>query len=234
MLGWLLVGVLAGAVWWFYWRDSSPGRVVADPRPGPEHRAQPSSVQVRASVTPRPTPQDFEHFVVLDLETTGLNPNRNKIIEIAAIRVSLADMNSRDAKVDAVEALIKITGKVPPKIVELTGITDDMIKAAGQPLEQVLSEVAQLASGCPVVAYNASFDRRFLEVAMAAHGIDFEPEWICALQMARAAWPDSPNHKLAYLTRSMEDVSAHRAAGDCMRALVVYAAAVKELGQYRP
>lgn len=198
------------------------------PVPAPASEPEPPLVQA-------PAADDLgsDELVVLDIETTGLNPHRNKITEIAALKLPVARLGDGDPPMQTMSSLIRISGKVPPRIVELTGITDAMLKAEGRPLADVLQELAQFVGSCPVVAYNAPFDRGFLSAAMAQHGIAFNPEWICALKMARAAWPGAVSHKLADLTRPM-DVAAHRAAGDCMRARVVYAVAVEDLGRFRP
>ena len=78
-----------------------------------------------------------EQFVVFDLETTGLDAAKHEIIEIAAIRV-----NRDSTHHDTIQALVKPTKKVPKKIVELTGITQEMLDRDGKAIEESLRDFA--------------------------------------------------------------------------------------------
>lgn len=78
-------------------------------------------------------------FVVIDIETTGLNPETDEIIEVAAIRVNRDESNH-----SFVQGLVKIQGKVPQKITEITGITVDMLNKDGDSLEATISELLNL------------------------------------------------------------------------------------------
>lgn len=184
---------------------------------------------------PRPAPKDRspflvpDNYVVFDLETTGLNVERNKIIEIGALRISnrtgLATVNAA-----TFDTLIKIKGKVPDKITEITGISTDMLNAEGIPIEDALKEFMHFAQGLPLVAFNAKFDIAFLDVALQK--ADLPPRTnpsICALELARKAWPGKNSYKLTELTKSITDVGAHRALADCQRALIVFHGASESL-----
>lgn len=86
-------------------------------------------------------PKQIDHlpkeFVVFDLETTGLDPLNDEIIEIAAIRVKRGEKDHQ-----TLTALVRPSKQIPKKITQLTGITQDMVERDGEPLQQVLLEFA--------------------------------------------------------------------------------------------
>lgn len=168
-----------------------------------------------------------ERFVVFDLETTGLTAGRNEIIEIGAIRV-----DKRSNQHDTFQTFVKPQKKVPKKITELTGITQEMIDSEGKVLHPAISEFANFVGELPLVAFNAQFDVKFLEAATDSCSLPkFKSPVACALNMARRAWPGRESYRLSSLAEdgklSLEN--QHRALGDCERALHVYIAAASKL-----
>ena len=170
-----------------------------------------------------------ESFIVFDLETTGLYPDRHEIIEIAAIKVK------RDSEEhEYFQTLVKIDGKIRKKISSLTGINQDMVSRDGVALQTALSEFLAFVGNLQMVAYNADFDRKFLESSLVRIGA--QPpnnRYVCALKMARLAWPGRSSYKLMDISGdgglAVDD--SHRALGDCRRALIVYATAARILGR---
>lgn len=170
-----------------------------------------------------------DDFVVFDLETTGLNPERNKIIEIGALRVTNQTATDK-INADSFETLIKIKGSVPEKITGITGISSEMLNADGVPIEGALKDFMKFAQGLPLVAFNAKFDIAFLDAALLKAGLPPRTNtFICSLEMARNAWPGRKSYKLSELTKSMADVGTHRALADCQRALIVFKSACQVL-----
>ena len=167
-----------------------------------------------------------ERFVVFDLETTGLDWSKHEIIEIGAIRVNRDSTNH-----DTFQALVRPTRKVPKKITELTGITQEMLEADGDPIAKTLREFLEFAGGLPLVSFNAEFDMSFLAKAAQQAGVVVSNEVSCALIMARRAWPGRQSYRLADLARdgNLGNDGAHRALEDCKRTLVVYVAAAAKL-----
>jgi len=168
-----------------------------------------------------------ERFVVFDLETTGLDPITHEIIEIGAIRVSRDSINH-----DTFQVLIKPAKKVPKKITELTGISQMMIDAEGEPIEKALREFLDFVGDLHLVSFNADFDMAFLRNAAAKHSITINNSVACALKMARRAWPGRRSYRLSELAKdgNLSSSDTHRALGDCERALIVYTAAASKLG----
>lgn len=168
-----------------------------------------------------------ERFVVFDLETTGVDPEKHEIIEIGAIRVN------RDATDhDTFQSLIRPTRKVPKKITEITGINQEMLDGEGKPLESALREFLDFAGDLHLVSFNADFDMAFLKNAAAANSLDFRNSVSCVLKMARRAWPGRKSYRLGELAKDgkLSGHDTHRALGDCQRTLIVYAAAAAKLG----
>lgn len=103
-------------------------------------------------------------YVILDVETTGLNCVVDEIMEVGLLKV-------RDDKIVAeYRALAKIKGNVPVKISKLTGITDEMLDQEGRELHEILAEVRSFIGRSAVVGHNISFDLDFLNSAYQQDG----------------------------------------------------------------
>jgi DNA polymerase III subunit epsilon len=175
-----------------------------------------------------PTDHMPDTFVVIDLETTGLDAGRHEIIEIAAIRYKKGTTTH-----DTFQALVKPSRKVPSKITEITGITQAMLDAEGEPLAQVLQQLNAFVGSMRLVTFNAEFDMAFLDAAYEKHGFTKPSNPVsCALKMARRAWPQRKTFRLDDLANDGDfaEGRAHRALEDARRALIVYAAATAKLG----
>jgi DNA polymerase III epsilon subunit family exonuclease len=169
-----------------------------------------------------------EHFVVLDLETTGLSPEADEIIEIGAIRINRDQTNHA-----SFSTLVKPEKRIPKGITEITGITQGMINENGISLAEALSGFTEFIGDLPLVTFNADFDMGFLWNAAKRQGLAIENRHACALRLARRAWPELPSHRLVDLAKigNLSDDDTHRALGDCKRALIVFASAVGEIGE---
>ncbi len=107
--------------------------------------------------------EKYDRLFLFDTETTGLIFNRDEIIEFAA--VVLERKNGRIQKLYEYDELITLSpgGCIPPKIVELTGITNEAVAQRGIPKEQVCRDIAEMLQGNTLLlAYNAHFDLSFL------------------------------------------------------------------------
>lgn len=168
-----------------------------------------------------------EQFVVLDLETTGLDADKHEIIEIAAIKYTRGETSQQ-----TFQCLVKPSKKLPKKIVELTGITDEMLEKDGSELRSSVEGFAAFVGGLRLVTFNADFDMAFLQHAATTSGLpQFTNPVSCALKMARRAWPKRESYRLVDLAKDgqIDEGKAHRALEDARRALIVYSAAVDQL-----
>lgn len=165
-------------------------------------------------------------FIVLDLETTGLDSQRHEIIEFGAIRANM-DSNLQDT----FQTLVKPKRKVPRHITEINGISQAMVDADGIELADALNQFVEFAQDLPIVAFNADFDMRFLLSAAIQHGHVITNRYTCALRLARRAWPGLPSYRLSELAKrgKLSDENTHRALGDCKRTLIIFTAAASEV-----
>ena len=167
-------------------------------------------------------------FCVLDLETTGFVVTREAIIEIGLIRVA---RKKSGIETQEFAFLVRPPMHIPRKIRVMTGITNELVADAAT-IDQVIPEIKRIVGDLPIVAHNANFDRRFLELKANLLNMTFaNNEWICSLKMARQAWPALPNHRLETLALEFGEYEpTHRALDDCRATLEIYEAAHEQLG----
>ena len=158
-------------------------------------------------------------YAAIDLETTGLNPKTDKIIEIAAIKV-----------IDGRIAEEKTTFVNPHRLLDeritgLTGIGDAQLTDAPD-IGRVIGEYVEFTRGLPLLGHNVLFDYSFLKHAAVNHGLEFEREGLDTLKLCRAFMPKEMSKSLgpacAYFQVKPE--SAHRAMGDARAAHELYQA----------
>jgi DNA polymerase-3 subunit epsilon len=184
---------------------------------------------VRISKPNRELPELLpSQFIIVDLETTGLSPRMDEIIEIGAIKVTLGAVEH-----PAFQVLVRPSIKVPRKIVEITGITQSMLDAEGIAPCDALTQFVDFAGALPFVTYNAAFDIGFLINTYQRHGRTFENKYDCALNRTRRAIPGLPNYKLAYISTLLKlpQSNQHRALADCERTVHVYLTSTLMLNQ---
>ncbi len=150
-------------------------------------------------------------FVVVDVETTGPKTPPSRITEIGAYRVS------RGRIVAEFQTLVNPQTSIPPFIVQLTGITDEMVKHAPD-FNDVVGTWLDFAGTDVLVAHNASFDVRFInyEISRVFPGRRmFNPD-ICTVSLSRRVVPGLVNHRLHTLAEhfAVPIRNRHRAAGD--------------------
>lgn len=150
----------------------------------------------------------------VDVETTGLDPDKDEIIELAMLPFQYSLGGAVIAVSEPFNRLREPSTRIPPAVTALTGITDDMV--AGQQIDTV--EVSDFAAPADlVVAHNAAFDRRFLERFCPAFRTK---PWACS--MAEIDWiaEGFEGTKLAYLAADCGFFyDRHRAANDCLAAV---------------
>lgn len=153
----------------------------------------------------------MERIAVIDFETTGITPNaRCRATEIAVVMLE----NGRI--VDRFQSLMNAGLPVPGFITGLTGITTAMVRGA-PPAAEVMEQVGEFVGSTPLLAHNASFDRRFWDYEMSLIQREREQNFACSLLLARRLLPGAPNHKLGTLNqwaRLPHTGQAHRAMAD--------------------
>ena len=158
-----------------------------------------------------------KEYIVLDIETTGLSFRTEKITEIGAVRVKNGEI------VDSFETFVNPEIPIPQKIVELTGITDDMVKTADT-IDKVMPRFLEFIGKLKLVAHNADFDIGFLKYNAENLGLKMDNEYIDSLALSRQLFPEFKRHKLGILAEKfgIDVENAHRALDDVKTLFQVY------------
>jgi len=143
-------------------------------------------------------------FVVLDLETTGLDCLKDQVIEIGAVRIS------HGVLCEEFSTLVKPDVGIPELIKELTGIDDDMVKNMPS-LSKIIPELENFLQGSVIVGHNITFDLGFLRPSISEHFL-----WLDTIEMAKILLPYESGYSLRDLAVSLgiDHFSSHRALGD--------------------
>ena len=153
-------------------------------------------------------------FTVFDTETTGLEPSAgDEIIQIGAVRI----VNRRLLRHEAYEQLIDPQRSLPPASVKIHGITPEML--AGQPpIAQVLPVFRAFVADTVLVAHNAAFDMRFLELKEAATGIRFDRPVLDTFLLSAVLFPNQETHRLEAIAERLgvSVMGRHTAVGDAI------------------
>lgn len=175
-------------------------------------RLQSESFQLRRLKRSIPDPQLILRdatFIVFDLETTGLDFQSDRIIEIGAIKYKNFE------PIAEFSTLVQTGIELTDDIIRLTGINPSML--VGQPeITDVLPKFFDFIEGSILVAHNAEFDIGMVKAAANRVGIDLEWPCFCTLKMARELLPALENKKLGTLAEyyGLTFESRHRSIGD--------------------
>ena len=170
-------------------------------------------------------------FVAVDLETTGLEFDKDEIIEVALVRFE------NGAPVDSLDCLVKPTTAVlRPFIETLTGISRADLETA-EDFAGVAGKICSFIGDLPLVAHNANFDSKFLKQSMKKVGIAFDNVRVWdSLTLSRIAYQDVPNHRLDTLVQELgiERSRAHRALPDADACGKLFVMAYEKIGKLDP
>ena len=149
-------------------------------------------------------------IAVIDFETTGLSPAMgDRATEVAIVLVE------NGCVVDRFQSLMNAGVHIPAFITSLTGISNAMVAAAPE-AASVMRDASRFVGNAPMVAHNASFDRKFWQAELARAGAAAQP-FACTMLVARRLYPQAPSHKLGMLVdyhHLPRAGRAHRALAD--------------------
>lgn len=157
-----------------------------------------------------------DSFVCVDLETTGLDPKRDKIIEIGAVRVERGEVTAEW------ESFVNPGQKLSERIVELTGIHDGELSEA-KPIGELLPEFFSFLGEDALLGHRVLFDFSFLKKAAVNEKLVFERQGMDTLKIARKYLKDLESRSLGALCSYYEiRHSAHRALEDARATTALY------------
>ena len=158
----------------------------------------------------RNMPFDGE-YVAFDLETTGLRPRFDKIIEIGAVRMKNGE------EIDRFQTFVDPGMPLRQDTIQLTGINDDMLRGAPK-IEEILPKFMEFVGNSILVAHNAEFDTCYIRRNCKALGLDCDITSVDTLTLSQNLLPEMGKHKLDMVADHFKlgDFEHHRAADDAV------------------
>ncbi|MGN0417732.1 3'-5' exonuclease [Anaerostipes faecalis] len=165
----------------------------------------------------------MREYVAFDLETTGLSPEKDQMIEIGAVKI-------RDSRIiGKYNCILYPEVSVSDFIIQLTGISREML-AKGISLKEGVEGFLEFSEGFPVLGHNLMFDYSFMKIAAKSFSRSFERDGVDTLAVARKLLKQLKNKKLETLCEHYHYVNeaAHRAYDDALATAVVFEQMKKE------
>jgi DNA polymerase-3 subunit epsilon len=153
-------------------------------------------------------------FTVFDTETTGLNPSEgDEIIQIGAARI----VNSKLLRQESFEQLVNPGRLIPAATIPIHGITQDMVKGK-PPITEVLPAFYTFAQDTVLVAHNAAFDMKFLQLQERHTGLVFDHPVLDTLLLSAVVHPNQESHRLEAIAErfNITVLGRHTALGDAI------------------
>lgn len=162
-------------------------------------------------------------YSIIDIETTGGNPYRDKITEIAIF------VHDGEKIVKQYRSLINPERRIPPFITRMTGISDEMVANAPK-FYEVARDIVKITEGTLFVAHNASFDYNFVKSEFKNLGYYYQRECLCTVKLSRKLIPGKKSYSLGRLCRELDIQieDRHRAAGDAMATVKLFELLLKQ------
>lgn len=151
----------------------------------------------------------LKNYVIVDLETTGLSPKTDKIIEIGAIKIK------EGCEAEVYNSLVNPGVHINQNIVNIVGIHDDMVRDAAC-ISDIIGEFVEFTEEFPLLGHNLMFDFGFLKTAAVQNGYQFEKKGLDTLDIARRYLPELESRRLDALCSyfGIHDDNHHRAWND--------------------
>lgn len=174
-------------------------------------------------------PEIPESYIAVDLETTGLDPKKDKIIEIGALRVE----NGRIT--DSFHSMVNPRRELEERIVALTGISMDMVEDAPD-IGDIIENFLDFCGQFPLLGHHVIFDYSFLKRASVNRGLSFEKEGLDTLLLCRHFMPqeEKKNLEAACAFFEIHRQGGHRALGDAEDAHCLYQKLAGLYGEKEP
>ena len=148
-------------------------------------------------------------YCVLDLETTGFSFRTEKITEVGIMKVKNGEV------IDEFSCFVNPEKPIPQRVVEVTNITDDMVKDA-ETIDKVMPKILEFVGDSVLVTHNADFDIGFLKYNANKLGLSLDNTYLDTLRLAKDLFPDYKKYKLGKIAENLgiKVEVAHRALDD--------------------
>lgn len=154
-------------------------------------------------------------FVVFDTETTGLDPDKDTVVQLSAVRI----VNGKIQSQEVFDQLVDPERPIPARTTEIHGITDAMVKGAPK-LAEAAQAFSEFCGDAVLVAHNAPFDMGFLHAQARAGGPSFDAPALCTARLSRHLSPSQRGHTLDDLAErydvDLPSEARHTALGDAL------------------
>ena len=156
-------------------------------------------------------------YAIVDIETTGGKYNEEGITEIAIYRFDGHEV------VDQFISLVNPEIPIQPFVVNLTGINNKMLRDAPKFFE-VAKRIVEITTDCILVAHNATFDYRILQMEYKRLGFDYKRKSLCTVELSKKLIPEMESYKLGKLVRALGIPMSdrHRASGDALATVKLF------------
>lgn len=188
-----------------------------------EHQARPRCLDPAWAERP---------YLALDFETTGLDPARDRVVEVGALRFRPSIGGGRPyIEEGALATLVKPGIPIPAEVIAIHGIRDADVAFSG-PFSDIAPLILAMAEGATIVAHNAPFDLSFLEAELRRAGLPAAANPVLDSRLlAKAAFPERPSYRLVDLAAflGIDAGKSHRALDDARTCMELFLASARIL-----
>jgi DNA polymerase III subunit epsilon len=159
----------------------------------------------------------MKKFAIIDIETTGGTAARERITEIAIV------VHDGTKIIDTFSSLINPERSIPFNIIQITGITDDMVRDAPK-FYEIAKQIVEMTKDCVFVAHNVRFDYSFIQEEFRRLGYTYTRKQLCTVRMARSAMPGLRSYSLGNLITHLKIKveNRHRALDDALATTILF------------
>jgi len=170
----------------------------------------------------------IQDYIAVDVETTGLCAGIDEMIEIGGVKIENGMLTQ------TYQSFIKPQGMLPERIIQLTGITKEML-CEQRKIGEVLPEFLAFAGELPLLGHNLSFDYSFLKAACKKQHISYERKGTDTLRLLRILNPsmEKKNLQAAAAAYGVDPGQAHRACDDAITCAKIYLKLAEEFGEQK-